>query len=348
MGMALRKAGFRVLTASDGAEAFGIAEREHVEIIVSDVMMPNVSGIELCRLVRGHPGLKWLPILLVSALRKDTATVVEALRSGADGYLESPYDPAHLIAAVARLVERKRAEDMIRDLNEELEVRVAERTAQLAKANRELEREVAERKGVEAALEKARDAALEATRLKSEFLANVSHEIRTPMHAISGMVGLLLGTPLKPRQREYAEVIKEGSESLLTVIDDVLDLSKIEAGKLRVVKSDFDLTDVVNGAAQLFAERAGAKGLELSAAVGADVPVLLRGDPGRLRQVLTNLLGNAVKFTARGAVAIRVNRVTEHNHRVILRFEVSDTGIGVRPEAQRRIFLPFAQADGSA
>jgi two-component system, sensor histidine kinase and response regulator len=347
MQLMLKSVGYRILTADDGREGFDVLLRERVDILVSDVMMPGVDGIELCRLVRASAALKSLPILLVSALRKDTDSVIEGLRAGADAYLEHPFEPMALVARVARLVERKRSEDQVRRMNEELEVRVRERTAQLEKANEELEREAGERRSVESALATALDAALESARLKSEFLANVSHEIRTPMHAVTGMAELLLNTPLKPRQREFVESIMEGARSLLDIINDVLDLSKIEAGKFRVEKSTFNLPDTVDGAAQMFAEGARAKGLELSSTVDGNVPTLLQGDAGRLRQVIVNLLGNAVKFTEAGRVILSVALAAETASDVTLRFEVRDTGIGVSPGATRRIFLPFTQADGS-
>src|SRR5829696_4437967 len=198
------------MTASDGRAAFDLLLRERVDILVSDVMMPGVDGIKLCRMVRAHPALRSTPILLVSALRKDTRSVVEGLRAGADDYLEHPFEPSALVARVARLVECKRSEDRLQRLNEELEDRVRVRT-------RQLEREIDERRAVESVLEKARDAALEAARLKSEFLANVSHEIRTPMHAVTGMAELLSKTRLDPRQREYVESIMEGGRALLGV-----------------------------------------------------------------------------------------------------------------------------------
>ena len=343
----LESAECRVLTAEDGRRAFDLMLRERVDILISDVLMPQMDGIELCRLVRAHPALQSVPILLVSALRKDTASVVEGLRAGADDYLEHPFEPAALVARVARLVERKRAEDHVLRLNEELEARVRERTAQFERANAELQREIEERRQIESALEKARDAALEAARLKSEFLANVSHEIRTPMHAVTGMAELLLKTPLDPRQRGHVESIMEGAQSLLRIINDVLDLSKIEAGKLRIEEADFRVADVVSASVQVFTQRASAKGLDLTSSVDETVPAVVRGDPGRLRQVLTNLLSNAVKFTEAGSIRLGVSLAGETGRHVTLRFEVRDTGIGVGPDQTRLIFLPFAQADGS-
>jgi len=208
-------------------------------------------------------------------------------------------------------------------------------------------RDITERKRVDADLAKARDAALESDRLKSEFVANVSHELRTPMNGILGLTELLLETELTPEQRDHAATVRECGETLLVLLNDILDLSKVAAGKLEIQAVAFEPRRLVQQTADLFAERARRKGVDLVCLVRHDVPDTVLGDPGRVRQVLTNLLGNAVKFTERGEITVRVTTEQPADAGSLLRIEVMDTGIGVSPDAQAQLFQPFVQADGS-
>lgn len=238
--------------------------------------------------------------------------------------------PARMMGTMIDITERKLSEAKLEQAAQDLELK-----------NRELA--------------VTRDKALEAAKTKSEFLATMSHEIRTPMNGVIGMTGLLLDTPLNAQQREYADTVRQSGEHLLDIINEILDFSKMEAGKIDLEDLNFDLHTTVEDAIGLLGERAYAKGLELTSLVQAGVPTALRGDPGRLRQILVNLISNAIKFTEQGEVVVTVSTEPESDaaaarsdspHQT-LRFEVSDTGVGIAHELQMKLFQPFTQADGS-
>ncbi|HYM34431.1 MAG TPA: histidine kinase dimerization/phospho-acceptor domain-containing protein, partial [Steroidobacteraceae bacterium] len=216
---------------------------------------------------------------------------------------------------------------------------IQERDRRLEEHRHYLESQVADRT---VHLEKALDAARQASKTKSEFLARMSHEIRTPMNGVLGMTELLRHSALDARQRRLVDTVYKSGESLLQIINDILDFSKLEAGRMELAKVDFGLRETIEESCELFAERADAKQLELICAIDGNVPVWVNGDPLRIKQVLINLISNAIKFTERGEVIVRITRVTQARR---IRFEVSDSGPGIAPEDRARIFDEFTQAD---
>jgi signal transduction histidine kinase/DNA-binding response OmpR family regulator/HPt (histidine-containing phosphotransfer) domain-containing protein len=277
---------------------------------------------------------------------------------------------ARRIASPVRKLVRVTRDISAGNLEQQLEIRTGDEIQELAESfnlmvrdlrsyreqeedhKRSLEEKVAERtrdlqRATEEAVELAEQAEA-ASRAKSQFLANMSHEIRTPMNGVLGMTELLVNTRLSEKQHRFAETIRRSAEALLSVLNDILDFSKIEAGKLELEILDFDLRQEVEEVAELFAEHAYSKHLEFLCVIPPDTPKTVRGDAGRLRQVLTNLVGNALKFTDEGEIAVRVAVADEDEATLCVRFEIQDTGAGIAPEALEHIFESFTQADGSA
>lgn len=314
--VALEELNQNLIRANSGYEALRWLLDNDAAVILLDVHMPEMDGFETAKLIRSRPRTKHTPIIFLTAKAKEEMDTFQGYSLGAVDYIFKPFEPEILKSKVSVFADLFRQSQQLKEQSELL----AFQSSELIQSNR----------------------------LKSEFLANMSHEIRTPMSAIIGMSELLLRSELDKEQSEYANIILESSQALLTIINDILDLSKIEAGKLNLEIVEFELLNLVEGAAALFAKDAQKKGISLMTYVSSDLPRYFFGDTLRLRQILINLLGNALKFTPHGEIEIWVEALsgTKDDDSLKLRFIVKDTGIGIKPDMIGRLFQPFTQVEG--
>ena len=330
---ALEQAGWIVEEAQNGREAWVAFQQHPPDVVLLDVMMPEMDGFATCAALRQLPAGEHTPILIMTGL-DDFDSITKAYDAGATDFIVKPLNAMLLTHRIRYMV---RANQVLQEL----------RSSQVT-------------------LMQARDAAIEGTRLKSEFLATMSHEIRTPMNGVLGMTDWLLETELTAEQQDCAQTIRASGDALVVIINDILDFSKIESGKLSLELLEFELPVFLSRVMALFSERAQRKGLLLTSRIADGLPSGLLGDPSRLQQILSNLLANAIKFSDKGTVsvqvelderppeqrlefpAIRYGETSSDVSRVIhVRFAVSDNGIGIAPSAFSKLFQPFVQADGS-
>ena len=317
---------FDLQIATSGAMGLAMAAESLPDLILLDVMMPDLDGFEVCRRLKAGSPQQDIPIVFVTALEALEAES-KGLAMGAADYILKPINVEIARQRIRNLLERERLRKEVEAHRDQLETRVAERTL---------------------ALSIAKEAAEAANRSKSVFLANMSHELRTPMSAIMGMNALALQRATDLKQIDYLKKVEQASQRLLALIGDLLDISSIEADRLTLERTEFRLETVLAPVAERLCCDAAAKdltcALNIPAALGA---ITLWGDPSRLGQILFNLTSNAVKFTREGSVSLNVELIEERPQDLLLRIEVSDTGIGISPEDQARLFTAFEQLDGS-
>ncbi len=331
---------YEIVAAGDAVEGLSAARRQHFDCILIDVNLPGRSGLDL--LSDLLPRFRdTLCAFVVVTGEGNESVAVDAMRRGAQDYLsKNGLTPEMLARAIERAMEK-------RGLQVQLECSLRVST----KMNTMLQIEIEERKKAELDAAAAKEQAERANEAKSSFLANMSHEIRTSMNGILGMTSLLLDLQLNEEQRQYATAIRHSANGLLGLLNDILDISKLEAGRIELENIDFDLEELIDGTLEMIAVKAVEKDLELCAWIDRSALYHFQGDPTRLRQILLNLIGNAVKFTKAGSVAVRARAIPQDGgddgDLMLLRIDVCDTGIGMSADGVSRLFQKFSQADSS-
>jgi len=315
--------------ATSGEEALKMLLQEDFALVILDVQMPGMDGFETAELMRGSIRTKYIPIIFVTAISKEDKHIFKGYWAGGVDYMFKPLEPYILKTKVNIFVELyKQRKEIARHKDQ-----ISSQRDELITANDELS--------------EAKKEAERANQAKSEFLARMSHDIRTPMNGIIGFTEMLLESELNDEQMDYTKTIQHSGESLLTLLNDILDLSKIEAGKLTFDSIDFDPELTIYNICELFQPKIGTKPVELVCRVGDKVPPFVKSDPGRFRQVIINLMGNATKFTEKGEIELFLDLDEEDEQGIKLHVTVKDTGIGIPKKKIKQIFEAFKQADDS-
>lgn len=313
----------------DGLEF--LAENDEIDAVVIDLNLPDSKGLDTFRAVRiNYPNL---PLIVLTG-DDDDRTALQSVQAGAQDYIvKGDLSPLFLGRAIRYAIERQASESRIHQLNQDLEKRVLD----LAAANKRLD-------ALSHTLSLARDQAVQAAAYKSEFVAKMSHEIRTPIAAVLGTIDLLKTTPLNEEQKDLVEIINASAESLLSSVTDVLDYSKLESGQVELDIKDFSPVKLIEGTADLVLPAATKKGLQIMSFVDPYIPEMLQGDPVRIRQVLLNLLGNAIKFTKKGEISVQASKESYDDLSMLVRFSVIDTGPGLSETEMASLFQPYSQS----